>query len=148
MWQMAYLDHNHDGELAAHWRSLSSYERRLRFGRTMLDADIACYVQGIDYARDSVLAVLHPVLDVIGAAHLRNTDAGAEVGVSVSPLARHQGIETALIRRAIDHARENRLKPLVFRGEGCVSRLRDAQPPHRLALAPAVRAWPARLPDL
>jgi hypothetical protein len=95
----------HFHELAAHFLALSDEDRRLRFGMKLDDAAIIDYVNGIDFTRDAVFGVTDPKLDLIGVAHLSLSGDSAELGISVLPGARNEGIGSALLERAAVHAR-------------------------------------------
>ena len=92
-------------KFATHLRALDSEDRRLRFGLALPDAAIDEYVARIDFGRDAVFGVFDDALHLIGAAHLARADAHAELGVSVLPGHRSQGIGAALLARAHGHAR-------------------------------------------
>ena len=91
--------------LTRHFLALGAEDRRLRFGAGLRDEAIAHYVAGIDFIRDAVFGVVDDELGIIGAAHLARGDGYAELGVSVLPGYRGQGIGGALLRRAHTHAR-------------------------------------------
>jgi GNAT superfamily N-acetyltransferase len=88
-----------------HLQALGAEDRRLRFGLPRGDDSIAEYVNGIDYARDTVLAVFDGELCLLGAAHIARGHGYAEVGLSVLASHRGRGIGSALLERARLHAR-------------------------------------------
>jgi len=91
--------------LLAHFLALSTADRRLRFGRPIAESVIASYVDGIDFARDTVLGVRDDRSQVIGVAHMAFDGDSAEVGLSVLPGYRKRGIASALFGSAVARAR-------------------------------------------
>jgi hypothetical protein len=91
--------------LARHFLALGSEDRRLRFGGGLRDDAINLYVDGIDFDRDAMFAVVDDELHIIGAAHLARGDRHVELGVSVLPGNRGRGVGAALLKRAHTHAR-------------------------------------------
>ena len=86
--------------LRAHYIALSSEDRRLRFGAPIHDEGLAAYVDRIDFGRDGVFAVQDDELRVIAAIHVAVGDGPAELGLSVLPGARSQGLGDALLKRS------------------------------------------------
>lgn len=70
------------------------------------------YVAGIDFARDAVFGVIDCDLRIVGAAHLARGVGCAEVGLSVLPECRRQGIGGALLERSAMHARGGYVRKL------------------------------------
>jgi RimJ/RimL family protein N-acetyltransferase len=100
--------------LRRHFLALPPEDVRLRFGSGMSAAGINAYVHKIDFDRDAVLGVFDENLQLTGVAHLAldpEHDA-AELGISVLPGHRGQGIGTALFERAEAHARNHYIKIL------------------------------------
>lgn len=91
--------------LLAHFLALSAADRRLRFGRPIAESVITTYVDGIDFARDTLLGVRDDRAQVIGVAHLAFDGDSAEVGLSVLPAYRRRGIASALFGSAVARAR-------------------------------------------
>ena len=91
--------------LLAHFTSLESEDRRLRFGTPLRDESIADYVERIDFAHDGVFAVHDGALRLLAVVHVAFTDDSAELGISVLPDARKQGLGSALFERAVMHLR-------------------------------------------
>ena len=91
--------------LLAHFLALSATDRRLRFGRPIAESVITSYVDGIDFARDTVLGVRDDQSQVIGVAHMAFDGDSAEVGLSVLPAYRKRGIASALFGSAVARAR-------------------------------------------
>jgi GNAT superfamily N-acetyltransferase len=88
-----------------HLQQLDADDRRLRFGLPRDDDSIAEYVNGIDFSRDSVVAVFDGELCLVGAAHVARGHGYAEVGLSVLAGHRGRGIGSALLERSRLHAR-------------------------------------------
>ena len=91
--------------MLAHFTSLDSEDRRLRFGAPLRDEAIANYVERIDFVRDGVFAVHDGTLRLLAVVHVAFTDDSAELGISVLPPARKQGLGGALFERAVMHLR-------------------------------------------
>ena len=92
--------------LAPHLVRLTAEDRRLRFGARMNDALIERYLAAIDFSNDQMFGVLAPSGSLIGLAHLAldRSRGFAEIGLSVDPAYRNQGLGCALLKRAIQHA--------------------------------------------
>lgn len=106
----------HEGARAtlnAHFLALSPEDLRLRFGWSLAPERIAAYVERIDFDHDAVFGVHDDRLALVGVAHLAFSDGLAELGLSVLPAHRRRGIGSALIERAVTHAR-NRLVGRLF----------------------------------
>lgn len=88
-----------------HFLTLASADRRLRFGGGLNDDAVRSYVANIDFERDAVFGVVDDELQLIAAAHLARDGRHAEIGVSVLPEHREQGIGYSLLRRGYVHAR-------------------------------------------
>ena len=91
--------------LLEHLTALESEDRRLRFGTPLRDEAIAEYVGRIDFGRDGVVAVHDGSMRLLAVIHIAITDGSAELGLSVLPEARNQGVGTALFARAVMHLR-------------------------------------------
>lgn len=98
--------------LLAHLLALPSEDRRLRFAHAISDEGLQQYVEGIDFARDTVFVVTNADLAIVGAAHLARDGEYAELGVSVLPQARGRGIGAALLERSATHARNTGVRVL------------------------------------
>ena len=96
-------------DFARHLLALGPDDRRLRFGAPLGDAAIEAYVARIDYAADVVFAVHDDRLALAAAAHVATSGDTAELGVSVLPGARGQGLGSALVQRAAEFARNRRV---------------------------------------
>ena len=91
--------------LLVHFTSLGPEDRRLRFGTALRDEAIRDYVERIDFGRDDVFAVHDGTMRLLGAIHVALTGDSAELGLSVLPEARNEGVGTALFERAVMHLR-------------------------------------------
>ena len=91
--------------LLEHFIALDAQDRRLRFGGTLRDEAIAAYVERIDFVRDGVFAVHDGSMRLLAAIHFAVTEGSAELGLSVLPQARNQGLGQALFERAVMHLR-------------------------------------------
>lgn len=98
--------------LLAHLLALPSEDRRLRFAHAISDEGLQQYVEGINFARDTVFVVTNADLVIVGAAHLARDGEHAELGVSVLPQARGRGIGAALLERSATHARKSHWQAL------------------------------------
>jgi len=92
-------------QLLIHLLALDSEDRRLRFAYPLSDDGARHYVEGIDLTRDAVFAVTDTNLAIIGAAHLAREDGQAQLGISVLPQSRRQGIGGGLLARCTARAR-------------------------------------------
>lgn len=99
------LDRRHVIPMQRHFAALGADDRRLRFGAALAPAALDAYVDSIDFGADTVFGVLADDLSLTGVAHLPCRDEIAELGLSVLPHYRGQGIGSALFRRAVMHAR-------------------------------------------
>jgi GNAT superfamily N-acetyltransferase len=99
--------------LAAHFRSLGTEDRRLRFGGNVSDDVIDAYVARIDFVRDCVFAVHDDALHPVAVVHVARSGADSELGLSVLPEWRGHGYGDALFRRAVNWLR-NRNIPSVL----------------------------------
>jgi len=98
-----------------HFLALDSSDRLLRFGSMIPDEQITVYVNKLDFKRDIVFGVVNRVFQLVGVGHLAFAPADqgkptdkervAEFGVSVSSLARGQGVGSRLFARAAIHCR-------------------------------------------
>ncbi|HEY6282054.1 MAG TPA: GNAT family N-acetyltransferase [Burkholderiales bacterium] len=100
--------------LRRHFLALPPEDMRLRFGSALSEEALNAYVDKINFDDDAVFGVFDDNLKLTGVAHLAldpKHDA-AELGVSVLPGHRGQGIGTALFKRAEAHARNHYIKIL------------------------------------
>ena len=107
------LSPQHRAEVLAHLVDLAEGDRYLRFGYPATDAQIARYVDNLDFERDEVFGVFNRRLELIAMAHLAHPVVTAasgrptlsEFGVSVLPSARNRGFGKRLFEHAVLHAR-------------------------------------------
>ena len=102
----------HRPRIATHLLALDEHARYLRFGYPATDAQIARYVDTLDFDRDEVFGIFNRRLDLVAMAHLAHPatqTAGhppmAEFGVSVASSTRRRGFGRRLFEHAILHAR-------------------------------------------
>ncbi len=102
-----------------HFLALNDADRLLRFGTVLPDAQVAAYVQKIDFSRDTVYGIVSDDFSLVAVGHLafapqdvasvRSAGAGkasiAELGVSVDRSVRGMGLGRRLFERAINHCR-------------------------------------------
>jgi GNAT superfamily N-acetyltransferase len=107
------LGPRHRERIAAHLLALDERSRYLRFGYAASDAQIARYVDNIDFTQDEVFGIFNRRLELIALAHLAHRPADraprrparSEFGVSVLPKARRRGFGARLFEHATLHAR-------------------------------------------
>jgi RimJ/RimL family protein N-acetyltransferase len=110
---------HHRPAIQAHLLGLDDGDRYLRFGRVASDAQIAGYVEKIDFDLDEVYGVFNRKLDLIAMAHLAHlrehsaAQRQAEFGVSVSASARGRGVGKQLFDLAVLRARNRGVDTLV-----------------------------------
>jgi GNAT superfamily N-acetyltransferase len=102
----------HRPRIAKHLQALGPHDRYLRFGSAATDAQIAHYVDLIDFDTDDVFGIFNRRLELLAVAHLafdpaspRRGAACAEFGVSVAEQARGRSYGTRLFERAALNAR-------------------------------------------
>lgn len=93
-----------------HFTAFDAEDRRLRFGTPLRDEAIDAYLKRIDFVRDGVFAVHDGAMRLLAVIHVAVTDGAAELGLSVLPEARNQGMGTALFERAVMHLRNRGTK--------------------------------------
>ena len=110
------LSENERPSLLTHFLALDQESRRLRFGGGGFSSDefLRAYVKQIDFERDAVFGVLDADLCLIGVAHLARGAEYAELGISVLPSHRGQGIAAALLERAHTYARNRDISVLLM----------------------------------
>ena len=91
--------------LERHFLVLEPEDRRLRFGAPLGDDSVRAYSRRINFGTDAVLGVWDDELRLVAAAHVARLDGQAELGVSVLPGHRNQGLGGALLERAALRAR-------------------------------------------
>jgi GNAT superfamily N-acetyltransferase len=104
---IAQLGPGHRKHIESHLRSLPMEDRRLRFGHAISDASLAAYVRRIKYHRDAAFGAFDDSGSIRAFGHLAFEAGGeaAELGISVDPAVRKQGVGLALLERAAAHAR-------------------------------------------
>lgn len=107
------LNERESAALIAHFLALPAEDRPLRLGSSLSSEGIAAYVDKIDFERDAVFVVHDDRLALVGVAHVAFGDDLAELGLSVLPAYRGQGVGGALFERASAHTR-NRSIPRLF----------------------------------
>jgi RimJ/RimL family protein N-acetyltransferase len=95
----------HRPALEAHFLALGAEDRRLRFGANLPDESVRAYVARIDFEHDGAFGVQDDALALVAAVHVANAGTGAELGLSVAPGYRGQGLGQSLVRRAVTHLR-------------------------------------------
>jgi len=115
------LGPRHRHRVAAHLLELADGDRYLRFGYPATDAQIARYVDSMDFERDEVFGIFNRHLELIAMAHLAHPAPTtgtpprpqmAEFGVSVLPKARGRGFGRRLFEHAVLHARNRGVQTL------------------------------------
>lgn len=114
------LGPRHRDRIAAHLIGLDESDRYLRFGYPATDAQIAKYVDMLDFDHDEVFGIFNRRLELIAMAHLAYTAAAAEgprgsvaeFGVSVVRKARGRGFGARLFEHAVLHARNRGVQTL------------------------------------
>lgn len=86
--------------LIKHFLALSPEDRRLRFAGQLPDSMIEEYVNRIDFNRDRVFGAFDTHFDIIGVVHVGLDGDTAELGLSVLPAHRREGLAARLIERA------------------------------------------------
>lgn len=107
------LGPRHRERILAHLLALDERSRYLRFGYAASDAQIARYVDTLEFEQDEVFGIFNRRLELISMAHLahrppggqRGRLAASEFGVSVLPKARRRGFGRRLFEHAMLHAR-------------------------------------------
>lgn len=106
--------------IVGHLLALGERDRYLRFGYPATDAQVARYVDTLDFERDEIFGIFNRRLELIAMAHLAHAlppgnkgETASEFGVSVLPKARGRGFGQRLFDHASLHAR-NRGVRLLF----------------------------------
>ncbi len=107
------LSARHRPRILEHLLALAPRDRYLRFGSAATDAQIAHYVDLIDFDRDDIFGIFNRRLELLAVAHLAYGPArpaspelaSAEFGVSVAERARGRSCGTRLFERAALYAR-------------------------------------------
>jgi RimJ/RimL family protein N-acetyltransferase len=111
----------HRERILAHLLELPPHDRYLRFGYAASDAQVARYVESLDFDRDEVLGIFNRRLRLLAMAHLAyltpdpdQAGSRAEFGVSVAANARGRGYGSRLFDLAVLHARNRGVRTLVI----------------------------------
>ena len=106
------LGPRHRERILAHLLALDERSRYLRFGYAASDAQIARYVDTLEFEHDEVFGIFNRRLELIAMAHLAHRPSGhtgrlaaSEFGVSVLPKARRRGFGGRLFEHAMLHSR-------------------------------------------
>jgi ribosomal protein S18 acetylase RimI-like enzyme len=116
------LDSHHRGHISDHLLQLAPADRYLRFGYAATDAQLARYVDALDFERDELFGIFNRRLALIAMAHLaypprddaKPVDTSAEFGVSVLLKARGRGFGRRLFDHATLHARNRGVDTLLI----------------------------------
>jgi RimJ/RimL family protein N-acetyltransferase len=114
------LTERHRPNVLAHLLALPERDRYLRFGYAASDAQLARYVDLIDFSSDEVFGIFNRRLGLVAMAHLAvlpgtgNTPAEAELGASVRLKARGRGYGARLFDHAMLHARNRHIGVLLI----------------------------------
>ena len=101
--------------LCSHFLQLDGTDRHLRFGSSLNDSAVIHYVDGIDFERDEVYAVVDDMQNILGVVHIAVLPLEAELGLSVLAAARGLGIGNALFERAVMHLRNRCVRKVLVR---------------------------------
>ena len=111
----------HRDRILAHLMALPPHDRYLRFGYAASDAQVARYVETLNFERDELLGIFNRRLRLLAMAHLAYgvsgqgpSDASAEFGVSVAANARGRGYGSRLFDLAVLHALNRGVRTLVI----------------------------------
>lgn len=111
----------HRDRILIHLLDLPAHDRYLRFGYAASDAQVAQYVDSLNFERDEVLGIFNRRLRLLAMAHLAymspeagRSEARAEFGVSVAANARGRGYGHRLFDLAVLHARNRGVQILVI----------------------------------
>lgn len=111
----------HRDRILAHLLELPAHDRYLRFGFAASDAQVAQYVERLDFERDEVLGIFNRRLRLLAMAHLAylapepgQAEHRAEFGVSVAANARGRGYGSRLFDLAVLHARNRGVRTLLI----------------------------------
>ena len=111
----------HRERIASHLLELPPSDRYLRFGYAASDAQIAHYVDLIDFSQDEVFGIFSRRLELLAMAHLamlpraaQPPRAEAEFGVSVLPKSRGRGYGGRLFDHAVLHARNRHVDTMLI----------------------------------
>jgi RimJ/RimL family protein N-acetyltransferase len=89
--------------ITEHFLALDRDDRRLRFGALLADEAIRALEERIDFERDEIFGIAGADLRLLAVVHVAFYRHNAELGLSVLPDARGQGLGNALFSRAVMH---------------------------------------------
>lgn len=143
------LSERHRPRILAHLLALAPRDRYLRFGHPATDAQIARYVDQLDFGNDEVFGIFNRRLEVVAMAHLamlgqHEGAPAAEFGVSVNQLARGRGWGARLFEQAALHARNRGIDRLAIHAlseNGPMLRIVRAAGAHITYDGPDATAW-------
>ena len=101
-----------DDKHTAHLLKLSERDRYFRFGYAAKDEAVEKYVKSINHQTDKVYGAFNAELEIVGVAHVGLVGKNYELGISILPEYRGQGLGSFLFKRAIDFARMQKAKKL------------------------------------
>jgi len=114
------LSERHRPRILAHLLAMSERDRYLRFGYAASDAQVARYVEQLDFERDEVFGIFNRRLELVAMAHLAYMEPSAvsprraaEFGVSVAHSAQGKGYGDRLFDHAALHARNRGIDSLL-----------------------------------
>jgi RimJ/RimL family protein N-acetyltransferase len=87
--------------LTEHFLALDADDRRLRFGASLHDDAVRALDERIDFDRDEIFGIAADDMRLLAVVHVAFYP--AELGLSVLPEARGQGLGNALFSRAVMH---------------------------------------------
>ncbi len=111
----AQLDDIDRRRLREHFLQLDATDRHLRFGASLNDDAVICYVDNIDFECDEIYAIVDDADSVLGAVHIAIAGQEAELGLSVLASVRGEGIGNALFERAVMRLRNRCVREVLVR---------------------------------
>lgn len=111
-------------DIVMHLTALDDADRRMRFGRPMNDEALLRHAMALDFQRDALFGLFDASCRLAALAHVARGLHEAEVGLSVLPIARRQGLAQRLLSHAIGWARAQGARRLTMRclGENAAMR--------------------------
>ena len=102
------------GAIRAHFAALGPEDRLLRFGYQPGEAVLDEYVARIDFGSALLLAACDPQERIAALVELRPRGRDFELGLSVLPRARGQGLGSTLLAWALRHARQRGARRVII----------------------------------
>jgi GNAT superfamily N-acetyltransferase len=143
---VVWLTQDDRAALLAHYLALSDDDRNCRFGAGCSDAAVGRFVDGLDLRRVRSLAVRAPDGALLAVAHVPVEGGVAELGISVAPEARRQGLGALLARRALAEARRAGAQEFAFQFAAANDGMRRLAARLRMATERFDTEWVARRP--